>query len=155
MTRLQLKSNAVFLPGIACVMAVVFVVTWYARTIDQQSAVQRLSRDALDGRPLCVWYSNDFIWNANAGQFELVFRFDPTLSFKGWVAEYIGRDFAYSPIAITTDRKLWPEDIEAIRSLPSLRQIFSRNQQECTNDQLRELFPHLIIADVTSVVHVR
>ncbi len=42
MTRLRLKANAAFHRGIAFALAVALVVTWYARSIDQQSAVKKL-----------------------------------------------------------------------------------------------------------------
>ena len=123
--------------------------------------VQRLKRLANQSNDtlfsVTIWYGNDLRWNENRRRHELAFT-EPTGS-KNWISDWLGRDFAFSPISIEIDcdefdsSTLTQELVDQIRKLDSIEQVwveeFSNDQGQArlsTTDTLRKLFPDLIIA---------
>jgi len=160
------------------VIAVVFGTTihWYQTGAKQKRDVEKLVLE-LGGfyevspavslhQRIHVLYDGDLEWDDANRRFKMTNNFSRSTE---WIHDNFGRDFVETPIAIEIEchkfgRSTLPEElVKQIRKLTSVRQVWMADRSGGgkgnedrlvgpTNDELRTLFPDLIVASPQRIV---
>ena len=142
---------------------------YYSNKLSQRDNVQTLVElggefHARQGsfNKIQVWYDGDLEWNETEQRFEITLAssLGERTGVSRWIHDNLGLDFLESPIALEIDchdfggSTLDPKIIEQIKTLPTVRQVWlaewtdgnGNPTNETTNEDLKNLFPELIVA---------
>lgn len=106
-----------------------------------------------------VSYSGDVQWDRQGNRYRTIGSKPQQTAIRQWILQNFAIDFIESPVAIEFrygDSTLTSDVIEEINQLPSVRQIWIHQWPDnlsnvTTNEDLKRLFPNLIVAPPDSL----